>query len=302
MLAIPLVLTLALCSQSPDPVSAAELGVLPEAVVRGEGDQVLLMIPCMSGRWLQWEPFMERNQSAYTMHAVTIPGYGGTAVPDLPVAQPDMPWRRNALDALGGYLIESDLMDVVLVGHSWGSSLAVELAARHPDRVRGIVNVEGWLTDSAEEEARSLDQRREGALQVHRVQGPRLADPEAWRRFNWVSMPDRERSQLYHGMFMATDRSALLGYWSEGPYVSLNPLIRSLDIPILNLEALSKSFPDQEAARAARLEELESLGLGSRVQTAFFFRSGHFLMEEHPQALDRTIDAYLSGKTIKDVD
>jgi len=41
-------------------------------------------------------------------------------------------------DALG-------LDGVVLVGHDWGGSLAMDWAARHPDRVRGLVVVETFL-------------------------------------------------------------------------------------------------------------------------------------------------------------
>src|SRR5215510_12834629 len=56
---------------------------IPEYKRVGRGTQTLLLIPCMSCRWNEWEEFMERNQAKYTMYAVTIPGYGGTPVPDL---------------------------------------------------------------------------------------------------------------------------------------------------------------------------------------------------------------------------
>jgi haloalkane dehalogenase len=38
-----------------------------------------------------------------------------------------------------------DLRDVVLVGHDWGGALAMDWAARHPDRVRGLVVLETFL-------------------------------------------------------------------------------------------------------------------------------------------------------------
>lgn len=42
-----------------------------------------------------------------------------------------------------------DLRDVVLVGYDWGGSLAMDWAARHPERVRGLVVFETFLRPMA---------------------------------------------------------------------------------------------------------------------------------------------------------
>lgn len=44
-----------------------------------------------------------------------------------------------ALDALG-------LSRVLVVGHSWGGAIAVTLAARHPERILGVVALDGGFT------------------------------------------------------------------------------------------------------------------------------------------------------------
>jgi pimeloyl-ACP methyl ester carboxylesterase len=44
-----------------------------------------------------------------------------------------------ALDALG-------LSRVLVVGHSWGGAIALTLAARHPERVLGVIAIDGGFT------------------------------------------------------------------------------------------------------------------------------------------------------------
>ena len=59
-----------------------------------------------------------------------------------------------ALDALG-------VRRVVAVGHSWGSTTALGLAARHPDRVAAVVSLDGVLGAlAADDEPREVTRRR----------------------------------------------------------------------------------------------------------------------------------------------
>jgi haloalkane dehalogenase len=43
------------------------------------------------------------------------------------------------------FLDALDLDEVVLVGHDWGGALALDWAARHPERVGGVVLLETFL-------------------------------------------------------------------------------------------------------------------------------------------------------------
>jgi len=88
----------------------------------------------------------EQDHSVWTLHARWFAHHGWNAVtPDLPghgrsagaplasiAAMAD--WIIRLLDALA-------LDDAVLVGHSMGSLVAIDAAARHPARVRAIALV-----------------------------------------------------------------------------------------------------------------------------------------------------------------
>ena len=118
-------------------------------MIKGIGEQKVLLIPCMSCRWNEWEEFMERNADKYTMYAITVPGYGGTAAPNLPMDTEATPWRDYLLMGLSELLDAYALDEVVVIGHSWGSMIAVQLAALRKDVVSKIVNVDGFIESTS---------------------------------------------------------------------------------------------------------------------------------------------------------
>jgi pimeloyl-ACP methyl ester carboxylesterase len=75
---------------------------------------------------------LQERASARTV-AVDLPGYG--AAPE--------PWRvltmERTADLLAALLRSRGFGPVVVIGHSMGTQVAVELAARHPDLVAGVV-------------------------------------------------------------------------------------------------------------------------------------------------------------------
>src|SRR5688500_13247110 len=67
-----------------------------------------------------WSEFMERHTALYTMYAVTLPGFGGTA----PLALPpegsrfaDRPWTASAINAVRKLLDEERIDRVTIVAH-----------------------------------------------------------------------------------------------------------------------------------------------------------------------------------------
>jgi pimeloyl-ACP methyl ester carboxylesterase len=110
-----------------------------------------------------------------------MPGHGRSAAPD-DAAQYSV---RRSLDAMLGLLDAAGAEQAVLLGHSLGGFLSLELALAHPERVRGLVLVDtgpgyrndvardGWnemATDYAVDlEAKGLDGLPGGAELSRRV-------------------------------------------------------------------------------------------------------------------------------------
>ena len=68
----------------------------------------------------------------YDVYAVDLPGHGGSQGPPPTDIEGYADWLVGFLDAAG-------IDQAVLVGHSMGSLIAIDVAARHPDRVLALV-------------------------------------------------------------------------------------------------------------------------------------------------------------------
>ena len=297
----------ALASESAEDISTTGsnvAGVISEFERHGSGPQTLLLIPCMSCRWESWQGFMQRNQDRYTMIAVTLPGFGGTPVPALPMNSNGTPWRENALTALSQLIDQEGLKDITLVAHSFGTMVAVQLAARRPDRVVAMVNVDGTIESTSWAPA-TADERLARANSVVEEWGSKFTDAAQWQKFNNVGLPagelvDRERALeaiRRHGSFMATPKPVLLQYWRENLLIDLTTDMKKLDIPILDIKALVN---DPETVRRQHLADLKKAGVPAGVKTIFMYMTSHFVMIHRPLVLDSLISKFISGETITD--
>jgi len=104
----------------------ADLGGL-SAIVSGTGPPMLL-IHGVGLRAEAWAGQIDALSSEFTTIAVDLLGHGGSALPDRDLSLADY---TNAFAAT----LDSP---TVVVGHSMGAMIALDLAIRFPERVRGV--------------------------------------------------------------------------------------------------------------------------------------------------------------------
>lgn len=270
---------------------------LGEAVRHGSGPDTLLLIPCASCRWRSFDEFMERNADRYTMYAVTLPGYGGTPLPDLEMWTDSTLWRDHAVGALSDLLDREGVGGAVVIGASYGTTVAIHLARRRPDVVRGVINLDGGFTRPPGRDPVPMEARLERAREVMEQYGEPLADPDRWQRFNTpaiVARPDRKL--MYHGWFMATDREAMMQYWRENLLDDGNAAFLSLDVPFLDVRAIRPWDETPEATIAGIEETIERIGPGPAYRRLILRDTPHFVMEERPELLDRIVADFLADR------
>jgi pimeloyl-ACP methyl ester carboxylesterase len=100
---------------------------------RGSGDPPLVFVPGGSCDWWSFHHQLEHFSAGRRCVALDLRGHGGSDKPDQPYTMAgyadDVAW---VIDRLG-------LDRPVVVGHSMGGAIALQLAADHPDAVRAIV-------------------------------------------------------------------------------------------------------------------------------------------------------------------
>jgi len=152
------------------------------------------------------------GEPAVALHGITANGRAFAAVADAlgdaPLLAPDLRGRAGSCRLPGPYGLGAHVEDVialldhlgrertVLVGHSMGAFVAALTAARHPDRVAGVVLVDGGVGFPAPE-GTDIDTLLEAVI------GP------AMRRLA-MTFPDRE---AYRAFFR--EHPALGPHWSD---------------------------------------------------------------------------------------
>ena len=146
------------------------------------GGETLLAIHGITASHLAWPGVVDALAGDFRIYAPDLRGRGhSNALP------PPYGFASHVADLLAT-LDHYGIADAVLVGHSLGAYIALELAQAHPGRVRGIVLVDGGIALPLREGA-TPEQVIKGVL------GPalarlemRFADAEAYREF-WRKHP-----------------------------------------------------------------------------------------------------------------
>ena len=128
--------------------------------------------------------FLHGNPVSSYVWRNVIPHVSGQAqclAPDLigmgESGKPDLAYRlADHVRYLDAWFDAMSLDDAVLVGHDWGGTLAMDWAARHPGRVRGIAVAGSALTTCSTFAARPRGRRSSSALTSS---GPTW--PTGWR-------------------------------------------------------------------------------------------------------------------------
>lgn len=110
-------------------------------VEKGEGPPLVLLhgLGSMVEDFIS-SGFLERAAARYRVIALDRPGYGHSDPAPRALASP---WRQAAVlrEALG----KLDVRRPIVLGHSWGTLVALALALRYPGSVRSLVLVSGYF-------------------------------------------------------------------------------------------------------------------------------------------------------------
>lgn len=121
-------------------------------VVSGGTGAPLLLLHGFTGSAHTWASLCTSLGDRFTVHAVDLPGHGGSSAPDDPA--------RYALGSLAGDLARVlDVLDVrqaAVLGYSLGGRAALRFALDHPARVSALVleSTSAGIADTAERTAR----------------------------------------------------------------------------------------------------------------------------------------------------
>ena len=292
--------------QAPAQPAKVELTPLAHVETSGSGPTHMILIPGLSCDWTVWKTFMERNAKLYTMHAVTLPGFGGSQPP--PRAEGTELWRdlwlTNAEKAIVAYADQQKLGKPLVMGHSLGSHLAIRLALHQPGRFSGCIGVDGFpafpLGGAAVVPMESRRSMVENGLKqwVEQTFGDRSHEKVAAMVRTWVSDP--ARADAIAVMSENVPASTVEGYVLELMAGDLVEQLKQNKTPLLLLAA-SPPRTDGEQPAAEQSREMARTIWRTQVDGAanttleFVADSKHFVMDDQPKALDEDVQKFVAG-------
>jgi pimeloyl-ACP methyl ester carboxylesterase len=107
--------------------------------VTGKG-QPMILIPGLSSSGETWDTTVARYKGHFECHVLTLAGFAG--VPR--VASPEGGMLAKVRDEIAEYIQSRKLSKPVLIGHSLGGFIAMDLAARYPDLPGKVVIVDTY--------------------------------------------------------------------------------------------------------------------------------------------------------------
>jgi pimeloyl-ACP methyl ester carboxylesterase len=246
----------------------------------GQGDEAVVFIhgwTCDSTFWKAQAPIYEHRRSLL----IDLPGHGLSDKPEIPYT---MELFARAADAV---MIDAKVRKATLAGHSMGTPVAVQFLRMHPEKVAGLVFVDGFIPQPPKDDAEREKQKAQGASLVKSYRAP---------DYKSVAM------RMLDSMFTKQTDPALRNQIQTRMLSAPQYVMASAMEGMMSMEPLTESFP-RPAVEAIMVKR----GNASRYQEFLkqhfdlvgyreFDDAGHFLMMEQPEKFNQILREFLDRK------
>lgn len=291
-----LALALAACAHSepppahraaPSPQVAAPAAPATTAfavTVTGHGPPILL-IPGLASSGDVWNGTVAHVRDHYTCHVLTLAGFAGQ--PRIPA-----PMMSSVRDAIAAYITDHHLDHPVIVGHSLGGFVALDLASSHPDLVGPLFIVDSlpFLPGAWDPSATA----ESGAKMGPQLRA-QLAKTDATRRRQMTDtmVTEPANQALVASWGDKSDPTAVADAYVELMSTDLRPRLPAIRVPAFVIgtyrglpakrEEVQKIFDDQYAGlRNAKITLADN--------------ARHFVMLDDPDFLYSQLDRFLAAR------
>lgn len=275
---------------------------------RGTGPVTLILIPGLVSDWTTFDTFMTRNADRYTMHAVTLPGFGGSEPPPTPAAG-DLytlgSWLSNAERAVRKLIEEKKIEKPVLVGQALGGHVALRLIARDPAKYHSAIVFNSMPAYPVMGPGQPVISKAQRSQFVNEFVASQIKtiDEAAWheQQAQWItdSVRDPERAKVLIERAKVVPQAVSSRYMLEYLGADLSQELENSGAKVLVIAAVPEAATEPDTAK---LVEAMWRTLYEKVPgaTVVFFEGSHeFMTEDDPAELDRAIDQFLTGKPVE---
>lgn len=198
----------------------------------GNGKQAVILIPGFACSGEIWNHTVDILRDDYTCYVLTMPGFAGIA----PDADPSFDsWTKKIV----GFIRDENIEKPVLIGHSMGGGLALNIASTQRDMLKGIVVVDALPC---------LGAVYNPDFQTREIQDGEFAEAEAgllgmsdeqFSRQAYISAVNLTADSLRYDELvrwsMLSDRHTYAKMYYDYSNVDLRPAVKDIRVPVLVL-------------------------------------------------------------------
>jgi N-formylmaleamate deformylase len=268
---------------TPAPAAAESL---PFGVrITGHGPPMIL-IPGLASSGDVWSSTVEHEQARFTCYVLDLPGFAGRPA----IAAPVLPTVR---DALARYIRAHHLEHPIIVGHSLGGFVALDLARSYPELVGRLVIVDSLpFLPAATDPTATAEAMRAVAetIRAKITQSPDAAFEQQERGMLATMITDPAKQEVALGWVMRSDRAAVTEAMIELLTTDLRPQLGAITAPTLVIETWRGWGTTRDAIEQSYARQYAALH-GAKLVVADAAK--HFVMLDDPAFLFSQLDAFL---------
>jgi len=276
------------------PAMGSEFAAASRFVVerRGVSDgRPVIFIPGLASAGAVWHTAAAGIASDYDLHIITFAGFAG-----IPAVEPIGPFIERAVAALATYLDAEGLQDAVLVGHSLGAQIALQLAVERPEAVSAVL-----VVDSVPFFAALFDPNvtPEAAARYGARMGAQMAAASAqqFRAFSRqgiavqsITLSGQEQVLAY---LETSDQATVARAMGDVAGADFRPVLAKVRVPVTVLAAWSEGNP-YSSHQLRAIYEGQYAGLAD-VVVRIIANSHHFIMLDQAGAFSDALRDVLTG-------
>ncbi len=252
--------------------------------VSGKGKPIIFL-PGFTTPGSIWNETVRNIESKNEIHLISYAGFNG-------IEPIEMPWYKTIKDEIIRYIKENNLREVRIIGHSMGGSLAIDIAANLPDRIKGLLLVDAIpsmrevMMPGVPEESIIYDSPyNKQMIEMEPDQFKNMATMMASNMtFNQEKVP------LLTQWVLEADRKTYVYGFTDLLKLDLREVLSQIEAKTLILGA---SFPNVEVNRTNFENQYKALP-NKNIEMAA--NSKHFIMFDQPEWFYKKVNTFLTDE------
>ena len=276
---------------SPASTTADSQHLAFQVKITGEG-RPILMIPGLASSGATYDAVAEHLSPHFRCIQLTLAGFAGVA----PIQGPLL---AQARDQIAQYIRDNHLDHPVIMGHSLGGSIALDLASRYPSLVGPVIIVDSlpffaaaWFqVDTLAAAQPTIEKMRAGMESM---------SPEQWQAMtksgastNSMATAEKDQKTLIE-WGLASDRKTVIGAMIEVVSTDLRPDLGKIETPVLVIGTwvgLKAYGVTEDAATAVFRQQYSTV---KDLKFVMSENARHFVMWDDPAWFNTQVDNFLA--------